>query len=213
MASSRSDTCPSTFSIAGRDSGVTRAVSGASRPTNHMTLDAPPTTDDPRLHRRTDVTWVASSVRGIPAHPVPCRPPLSSAAGRTSGPPLPNLEHSLTRSWLRDVGRVVTVESADAAYASRRRTQHTQGRVDMADFPSLPGPDARQWNWQLDGLCRTLSPEVFFHPEGERGTARRTRAENAKSVCLGCPVPVSYTHLDVYKRQPRRRPEPRGRGR
>lgn len=58
----------------------------------------------------------------------------------------------------------------------------------MADIPRLPGPDARQWNWQVDGLCRTLSPEVFFHPEGERGLARRTRAETAKLVCHACPV-------------------------
>ena len=72
----------------------------------------------------------------------------------------------------------------------------------MADFPSLPGPDARQWNWQLDGLCRTLSPEVFFHPEGERGTARRTRAENAKSVCLGCPVLLACRRHALAVREP-----------
>jgi WhiB family redox-sensing transcriptional regulator len=33
-----------------------------------------------------------------------------------------------------------------------------------------------------------VSPEVFFHPEGERGTARRMRASQAKEVCGACPV-------------------------
>lgn len=54
--------------------------------------------------------------------------------------------------------------------------------------PGLPGPVATEWNWQVDGLCRSLSPDVFFHPEGERGLARRRRADRAKSVCDSCPV-------------------------
>ena len=29
---------------------------------------------------------------------------------------------------------------------------------------------------------------MFFHPEGERGPARRNRDEAAKAVCLTCPV-------------------------
>jgi WhiB family redox-sensing transcriptional regulator len=52
----------------------------------------------------------------------------------------------------------------------------------------LPGPVADLWEWQLDGSCRSRNPEVFFHPEGERGPSRRNRDRAAKAVCLDCPV-------------------------
>ncbi|CCH78654.1 Transcription factor WhiB [Nostocoides japonicum T1-X7] len=58
----------------------------------------------------------------------------------------------------------------------------------MAEITRLPGPLADVWDWQLMGACRGVSPEVFFHPEGERGSARRSRDSAAKQVCLGCPV-------------------------
>lgn len=58
----------------------------------------------------------------------------------------------------------------------------------MSETTRLPGPVADLWDWQLEGSCRRVGPEVFFHPEGERGTKRRTRAGAAKEVCLGCPV-------------------------
>jgi len=52
----------------------------------------------------------------------------------------------------------------------------------------LPGPVADLWDWQFAGSCRRESPDVFFHPEGERGPARRNRDRAAKAVCLDCPV-------------------------
>ncbi len=58
----------------------------------------------------------------------------------------------------------------------------------MAEQAHQPGPMAHVWEWQYDGLCRTVSPELFFHPEGERGPARRRRDERAKALCLQCPV-------------------------
>ena len=58
----------------------------------------------------------------------------------------------------------------------------------MAEISRLPGPVADLWDWQLEGACRRTSPDVFFHPEGERGPARRNRDEAAKAVCLTCPV-------------------------
>lgn len=51
-----------------------------------------------------------------------------------------------------------------------------------------PGPVADLWDWQYDGLCRATDPEEFFHPEGERGAARRRREDRAKQVCARCPV-------------------------
>ena len=58
----------------------------------------------------------------------------------------------------------------------------------MAEISRLPGPVADRWDWQLDGACRAASPETFFHPEGERGPARRNRDAAAKALCQGCPV-------------------------
>lgn len=58
----------------------------------------------------------------------------------------------------------------------------------VADMTAGPSPVAEQWDWQFEGLCRTVSPELFFHPEGERGSARRRRDERAKKLCLECPV-------------------------
>ena len=58
----------------------------------------------------------------------------------------------------------------------------------MAELSRLPGPVADLWDWQMEGSCRQVNPEVFFHPEGERGSARRTRDFAAKQVCIGCPV-------------------------
>jgi WhiB family redox-sensing transcriptional regulator len=52
----------------------------------------------------------------------------------------------------------------------------------------LPGPAADQWEWQFDGSCRREDPDVFFHPEGERGPSRRNRDAAAKAVCQSCPV-------------------------
>ncbi|NLJ53912.1 MAG: WhiB family transcriptional regulator [Intrasporangiaceae bacterium] len=56
----------------------------------------------------------------------------------------------------------------------------------LVAFP--PTPSADLWSWQQHGTCRTLPAEMFFHPEGERGKARRQRIETAKAVCAACPV-------------------------
>jgi len=58
----------------------------------------------------------------------------------------------------------------------------------MTEISRLPGPVMDLWEWQYDGACREVEPTLFFHPEGERGSARRRRAEAAKAVCATCPV-------------------------
>ena len=58
----------------------------------------------------------------------------------------------------------------------------------MTEISRLPGPVMDLWEWQYDGACREADPTLFFHPEGERGSARRRRAEAAKAVCATCPV-------------------------
>ncbi|OKL48208.1 WhiB family transcriptional regulator [Boudabousia liubingyangii] len=58
----------------------------------------------------------------------------------------------------------------------------------MTDASRLPGPVMDLWEWQYEGACREMDTELFFHPEGERGSTRRRRAENAKAICATCPV-------------------------
>ncbi len=58
----------------------------------------------------------------------------------------------------------------------------------MAEITRLPGPLMELWEWQYKGLCREADPEIFFHPEGERGGTRRRRDEAAKAICARCPV-------------------------
>jgi len=72
----------------------------------------------------------------------------------------------------------------------------------LAEVSRLPGPVAGLWEWQLDGSCRREGPEVFFHPDGERGPARRNRDRAAKAVCLGCPVVQNCREHALTVREP-----------
>jgi WhiB family redox-sensing transcriptional regulator len=58
----------------------------------------------------------------------------------------------------------------------------------MAEISRLPIPVMEEWEWQYQGACRDLDPEMFFHPDGERGPRRRNRENAAKAVCASCPV-------------------------
>ncbi|HCK78959.1 MAG TPA: WhiB family transcriptional regulator [Actinobacteria bacterium] len=72
----------------------------------------------------------------------------------------------------------------------------------MADLSRLPGPNADLWDWQLEGACRGLDSAVFFHPEGERGSARARREANAKAVCATCPVIAQCAAHALAVREP-----------
>ena len=72
----------------------------------------------------------------------------------------------------------------------------------VGDTTAGPSPVAEQWEWQFDGLCRTVSPELFFHPESERGAARRNRDLAAKAVCAGCPVLATCRAHGLTVREP-----------
>jgi WhiB family redox-sensing transcriptional regulator len=72
----------------------------------------------------------------------------------------------------------------------------------MAEITRLPGPVADLWDWQLEGACRGVSPEVFFHPEGERGPRRRNRDAQAKAVCADCPVVAECRSHALEVREP-----------
>jgi WhiB family redox-sensing transcriptional regulator len=53
---------------------------------------------------------------------------------------------------------------------------------------------AEAWNWQLAARCRGEDPSIFFHPDGERGRARKRRQRRAKDLCAECPVAVQCRH-------------------
>ncbi|MGE9808233.1 MULTISPECIES: WhiB family transcriptional regulator [unclassified Janibacter] len=72
----------------------------------------------------------------------------------------------------------------------------------MAEISRLPGPVADLWEWQYDGACRRTGAEVFFHPEGERGSARRMRDNAAKEVCASCPVLTQCREHSIVTREP-----------
>ena len=72
----------------------------------------------------------------------------------------------------------------------------------MAEVTRLPGPVADLWLWQLDGSCRRESPDVFFHPDGERGPSRRNRDSQAKAVCATCPVIENCREHALRVREP-----------
>lgn len=72
----------------------------------------------------------------------------------------------------------------------------------MAEISRLPGPVMDLWEWQFDGACRDADQDLFFHPEGERGSARRRRAEAAKAICATCPVIKACREQSLTVREP-----------
>ena len=72
----------------------------------------------------------------------------------------------------------------------------------MESIAKLPAPTQDQWEWQYEGACREADPDLFFHPEGERGAARRRRAEAAKQYCARCPVLETCRERSLMAREP-----------
>ena len=72
----------------------------------------------------------------------------------------------------------------------------------MADISRLPGPDADRWDWQLRAACRGEDPNLFFHPEGERGAAREAREQAARAICARCPVVRQCAEHALAVREP-----------
>jgi WhiB family redox-sensing transcriptional regulator len=72
----------------------------------------------------------------------------------------------------------------------------------MSDVSRLPRPVADLWDWQLLAACRDADPDLFFHPEGERGPARRNRDLAAKAVCGRCPVRGQCARHALTVREP-----------
>ncbi|MCW2622209.1 MAG: transcription factor WhiB [Frankiales bacterium] len=72
----------------------------------------------------------------------------------------------------------------------------------MTDTRRLPGPVVEKWEWQLQGSCRGMPSEVFFHPEGERGPRRAGREAAAKAICAQCPVQLICREHALASQEP-----------
>lgn len=72
----------------------------------------------------------------------------------------------------------------------------------MAQVSRLVKPAANGGDWQSEGACRSLPPEMFFHPEGERGPRRRNREIAAKAICASCPVLTQCRDYALAIREP-----------
>jgi len=71
----------------------------------------------------------------------------------------------------------------------------------MTEISRLPGPVMELWEWQYQGACRDADDTLFFHPEGERGSTRRRRAEAAKAICNACPVMLQCREQSLRVRE------------
>lgn len=69
----------------------------------------------------------------------------------------------------------------------------------LTDPPAF-SPEA--WDWRVDALCRQRDPSIFFHPDGERGRARRRRQQEAKRVCAECPVMLRCREHSLVFQEP-----------
>jgi len=57
--------------------------------------------------------------------------------------------------------------------------------------------------WRRQSACLSEDPDLFFHPEGEKGKAREERAELAKAVCeQKCPVMQECRVWALERREP-----------
>jgi len=72
----------------------------------------------------------------------------------------------------------------------------------MSNVRRLPGPVADVWDWQMAGLCRGRDSAQFFHPDGERGSARSRRESAAKALCHACPVRAECAAQALATREP-----------
>ncbi len=72
----------------------------------------------------------------------------------------------------------------------------------MVNLNRLPMPILESYEWQYQGACCDLDPDLFFSPEAERGLRRERREQQAKQVCAGCPVIEQCRQHALSAREP-----------
>jgi WhiB family redox-sensing transcriptional regulator len=83
-----------------------------------------------------------------------------------------------------------------------RPHHHNPKGFAMSNVARLPGPLADAWDWQMAGLCRGRDSTQFFHPDGERGSARSRRESAAKALCRNCPVRPECAAQSLSTKEP-----------
>lgn len=81
-------------------------------------------------------------------------------------------------------------------------SSHSRAGVNMARGSRLPRPLLSVYEWQWRGACAEADPHFFFHPEGERGPARRQRDRAAVAICASCPVVEACRDHGLSVREP-----------
>jgi WhiB family transcriptional regulator, redox-sensing transcriptional regulator len=94
------------------------------------------------------------------------------------------------------------VTAARVSIEQPRTDRPARTVLEMTDTRRLPKPVANEWDWQLKGSCQGLNSNVFFHPDGERGSARSRRADRAKAICQRCPVLEQCRRHALSAREP-----------
>lgn len=72
----------------------------------------------------------------------------------------------------------------------------------MPQQPLSQVPADATWEWQESGACREADPELFFHPQNERGLARLRRDRAAKAVCARCDQRIECADYAIRAREP-----------
>ena len=49
-------------------------------------------------------------------------------------------------------------------------------------------PVADEWEWQYQGACKNVDPEIFFLEHGDRASTKIRKQEKALTICRTCPV-------------------------
>ena len=81
-------------------------------------------------------------------------------------------------------------------------TRIGDGRCYVPQQPLSQVPADATWEWQEVGACREADPDLFFHPQNERGLARVRRDRSAKAVCARCEVRVECADYALRAREP-----------
>jgi len=73
----------------------------------------------------------------------------------------------------------------------------------MVGAPGHTLPLQQNYEWQLHAACKGMDTELFYHPDAERGHAKRKRIVNAKKICASCPVlnvcaEFALSNVEVY---------------
>lgn len=93
------------------------------------------------------------------------------------------------------VSKVLSTRSAEGPITAILR------RIRWLSFPDSPFPLLTCGSGSTRFVPRG-DPQLFFHPEGERGPARHKRDAAAVEVCAGCPVIQQCREHGLSVREP-----------